>query len=347
MGFLRRLLVMIPLLIGITFIVFVVMNLAPGDPFAELRMNPSFSPDTIAALEREFGFGQPVLVRYGKWLWQAAHLDLGPVDRLSRAGHAADRNAGAEHADPGRGQHRRQLDAGRSDRHLRGAAAAARSPTACSPSSPFSACRCRTSSSRSCSCTWRCARDGFRSAAPSSLGYDALGPAAQLLDRLHHLVLPVVVLGTSGMASLMRLMRGQILAIRDADFVRTARAKGVPERRVVWKHILRNALNPFVTLAGYELGTLLSGAALVEAVMNLQGLGTLLLEAVRSLDVFLVLGSVLMGSDAPAARQPARRSSRSPRSTHASTSPAWRPPDEPARLAARRRAGDRRLCAHC
>ena len=73
----RRLLLMIPLLIGITFIVFAVMALAPGDPFAELRMNPSFSPATVAALEREFGFGQPLLVRYGKWLWQAMHLDLG------------------------------------------------------------------------------------------------------------------------------------------------------------------------------------------------------------------------------------------------------------------------------
>jgi peptide/nickel transport system permease protein len=59
---------------------------------------------------------------------------------------------------------------------------------------------------------------------------------------------------------------------------------------------LRNALNPFVTLAGYQLGSLLSGAALVEAVMNLQGLGTLLLEAVRSLDVYLVMGSVLIGA---------------------------------------------------
>jgi len=64
----------------------------------------------------------------------------------------------------------------------------------------------------------------------------------------------------------------------------------------VSKHILRNALNPFVTLAGYELGTLLGGAALVEAVMNLQGLGTLMLDAVRSLDLYLVMGSVLMSS---------------------------------------------------
>jgi peptide/nickel transport system permease protein len=65
---------------------------------------------------------------------------------------------------------------------------------------------------------------------------------------------------------------------------------------VIGKHVLRNALNPFVTLAGYELGNLLGGAALVEAVMNLQGLGTLMLDAVRSLDVYLVMGSVLMGS---------------------------------------------------
>ena len=78
--------------------------------------------------------------------------------------------------------------------------------------------------------------------------------------------------------------------------MRTARAKGLSERTVVGKHILRNALNPFITLAGYELGNLLGGAALVEAVMNLQGLGTLILDGVRSLDVYLVMGSVLMGS---------------------------------------------------
>jgi ABC-type dipeptide/oligopeptide/nickel transport system permease component len=97
-------------------------------------------------------------------------------------------------------------------------------------------------------------------------------------DVAAHLVLPVIVLGTSGMAGLMRLMRSNILEIKSADYVRTARAKGLPESQVVGKHVLRNALNPFVTLAGYELGTLLGGAALVEAVMNLQGLGTLLLE---------------------------------------------------------------------
>jgi peptide/nickel transport system permease protein len=130
----------------------------------------------------------------------------------------------------------------------------------------------------------------------TSLDYPILSPLEKIADRAAHLVLPVIVLGTGGMASLMRLMRSQLLEIQSADYVRTARAKGVPEWLVVSKHMLRNALNPFVTLAGYELGTLLGGAALVEAVMNLQGLGTLMLDAVRSLDLYLVMGSVLMGS---------------------------------------------------
>jgi len=129
-----------------------------------------------------------------------------------------------------------------------------------------------------------------------SVNYDSLPLWGRITDRLQHLLLPMIVLGVGGMASLMRLMRANVLEIKQADFVRTARAKGLPERVVVGKHILRNALNPFVTLAGYELGSLLGGAALVEAVMNLQGLGTLLLDAVRSLDVYLVMGSVLMGS---------------------------------------------------
>src|SRR5439155_3987801 len=125
--------------------------------------------------------------------------------------------------------------------------------------------------------------------------YDLLDTWGKILDRGYHLILPVLVLGTAGTASLMRLMRSQILEIKNSDFVRTARAKGLSERIVIYKHVLRNALNPFVTLAGFSLADLLGGAALVEAVMNLQGLGLLLLDAVRSLDIYLVMGSVLMG----------------------------------------------------
>ena len=106
----------------------------------------------------------------------------------------------------------------------------------------------------------------------TSINYDSLPLWGRVWDRVHHLILPVLVLGTGGMASLTRLMRANVLEIKQSDYVRTARAKGLSEWTVVTRHILRNALNPFVTLAGYELGNLLGGAALVEAVMNLQGL---------------------------------------------------------------------------
>ncbi len=287
---------MIPLLIGITFLSFVVVDLAPGDFFATLRLNPSISPDLIRQMEIEFGYGEPLLVRYGRWLWRVVHLDLGVSIAYRVAVLDLDRLAGVEHADPRGREHAVHVGPRDSDRHRRGALRAARSSTA----------RCRSLAFFGMSMPnfflafllmYVALETGwFPVGGTTSLDYPLLGPWEQVADRAAHLVLPVIVLGTSGMASLMRLMRSNILEIQNAEYVRTARAKGLPERVVVGKHILRNALNPFVTLAGYELGTLLGGAALVEAVMNLQGLGTLMLDAVRSLDLYLVMGSVLMGS---------------------------------------------------
>jgi len=295
-GFLlRRLLHMIPVLLGITFITFMVINLAPGDYFTQLKMNPAIKPQTIVELQREFGFGQPVLIRYAKWLWRALHLDFG-VSLAYRVNVA-------------------ELIGMRAVNTLILAVVSLLLTwTLAIPIGIIVALRPRSLLDRALSFVsflgmsvpnfflafllmFVALQTGwFPIGGSMSVGYDTLSLWGQMTDRARHLVLPVIVLGTSGMASLMRLMRANILELQQADFVRTARAKGLPERLVVGKHILRNALNPFVTLAGYELGSLLSGAALVEAVMNLQGLGTLMLEAVRSLDLFLVMGSVVMGS---------------------------------------------------
>lgn len=286
---------MIPLLLGISFLTFLVIDLAPGDYFAQLQMNPAVSPDMIEAMEREFGLGQPFLVRYLKWLWRAVHLDLGVslayrVDVVQLIGMRAFNTV------------------------VLATASIVFAWTLALPIGIFAALRPRSVADRMLSflafagmsvpnfflaflLMYVALQSGwFPIGGSTSIGYTTMGPWSKLLDRCHHLVLPVIVLGTAGMASLTRLMRANVLELQHADFVRTARAKGLPERIVVGKHILRNALNPFVTLAGYQLGSLLSGAALVEAVMNLQGLGTLLLEAVRSLDVYLVMGSVLMGA---------------------------------------------------
>lgn len=292
---LRRLLHMIPLLLGITFLSFAALNLAPGDFFSTLKMNPSISPETIHQLEREFGYGQPLLVRYGKWLWRVLHLDLG-VSVAYRVNVAELIGA----------------------RVLNTVVLALTSLlftwSLAIPIGILVALRPNSITDRLLSFLAffgmsvpnfflafllmyaALATNWFPIGGSTSIDYDSLGLWAKFADRADHLVLPVIVLGTSGMASLMRLMRANVLEIQRADFVLTARAKGLPERLVVAKHILRNALNPFVTLAGFELGNLLGGAALVEAVMNLQGLGTLMLEAVRALDVYLVMASVLIGS---------------------------------------------------
>jgi peptide/nickel transport system permease protein len=286
---------MVPLLLGITFLSFIVIDLAPGDFFATLRMNPSISPDVIREMEAEFGYGEPLLVRYGRWVWRAMHLDLG-MSIAYRVGVL-------------------DLIGSRAINTLILAVASMAFTWALAiPIGVVVALRPGSVADRVLSFVaffgmsvpnfflafllmYLALETGwFPVGGTTSLDYPLLTPWEKIGDRAAHLVLPVLVLGTSGMASLMRLMRSNIIEIKSADYVRTARAKGLPESVVVGKHVLRNALNPFVTLAGYELGTLLGGAALVEAVMNLQGLGALMLEAVRSLDLYLVMGSVLMGS---------------------------------------------------
>lgn len=292
---LRRLLHMIPLLLGITLLAFLVIDLAPGDYFSALRMNPSISPELIAELEKQFGYGDPLVLRYLKWLWRVLHLDLG-MSVAYRVNVAA------------------LIGARAGNTVVLALASMLVTWTLAIPIGIIVALRPNSISDRLLSFVaffgmslpsfflafllmYAALRTGWFPVGGSfSVNYDSLTLWGRITDRLHHLWLPMIVLGTGGMASLMRLMRANILEIKQADFVRTARAKGLSERVVVAKHILRNALNPFVTLAGFELGNLLGGAALVEAVMNLQGLGALMLEAVRSLDVYLVMGSVLMGS---------------------------------------------------
>ena len=95
----------------------------------------------------------------------------------------------------------------------------------------------------------------------------------KIFDRLHHLILPVLVLGFIGTGSLVRQMRSNFLEVMRQPYATTARAKGLPESLVIWKHIFPNAVNPLVTLLGFEIASLLSGAALTEIVFFLARLG--------------------------------------------------------------------------
>ncbi len=291
----KRLINMIPLIIGITFLSFMVMALVPGDFLSSLKLDPRVSPQVIRQMQAEFGLDQPLLVRYGKWLWQALRLNLG-VSLTYRVGVSS------------------LIGSRAFNTVILAVSSMLFSWVVAIPIGIVVAVRQNSIWDRVLSflaffgmsvpnfflaflMMYLALRSGwFPVGGTFSVYYSSLDEWGRIADRVNHLVLPVFVLGVAGMASLMRLMRSQILEIKNSEFVRTARAKGLPERVVIYKHVLRNALNPFVTLAGYGLADLLGGAALVEAVMNLQGLGLLLLNAVRSLDIYLVMGSVLMGT---------------------------------------------------
>jgi peptide/nickel transport system permease protein len=293
----RRLLNMIPLIIGITFISFLAMSLVPGDYLSNLKMNPKISPEIIRQLQAQFGLDKPLLVRYVKWLWGVLHLDFGfsLKYRVSVTSLIAARAFNTV---------------------ILAGASMLFSWMLAIPIGIVVAVRQNSIWDRFLSflaffgmsvpnfflaflmvyfAMWM-GKDWLPPGGTFSVDYTSLDLLNRVADRINHLILPVFVLGVAGMAGLMRLMRSQILEIKNSEFVRTARAKGLSERVVIYKHVLRNALNPFVTMAGYSLGDLLGGAALVEAVMNLQGLGLLLLDAVRSLDIYLVMGSVLIGT---------------------------------------------------
>ncbi len=118
----------------------------------------------------------------------------------------------------------------------------------------------------------------------------------QILDYCWHLILPTVALSVTSFAGLQRLMRGQFLDVLRQDYIRTARAKGLPDNRVIYVHALRNAINPLVTLLGFEFASLLSGAFIAEFFFNWPGLGKLTLEAVTNQDLYLVMASLMMGA---------------------------------------------------
>lgn len=114
-------------------------------------------------------------------------------------------------------------------------------------------------------------------------------------DLCKHLVVPTLALSIGGIAALQKIMRGNMLEVLGQQYILAARAKGLPENRVIYRHALRNAVNPLITLLGYEFSSLLSGAALIEIICSWPGLGSLMLTAVRSKDIYLVMASMLMG----------------------------------------------------
>lgn len=136
----------------------------------------------------------------------------------------------------------------------------------------------------------------FPTGGKESRGYSRMGPVQQLRDLAWHMALPVAVLVLGLAPVLVRHVRAAMLETLDAPFALSARAQGIPRRRLLFRHLLPAALNPLVSLCGVSLGTLLSASLLVEVAMGWPGLGPLFLEAVMARDFAVVLAVVMLSA---------------------------------------------------
>ena len=293
---LRRILTLVPLLLGVTLFAFLLTYLAPGDFLSQMAENPMISAETIESMRAKFGLDQPWYVQYFLWLKNVfLHLDFG--ESFSYRQPVFD------------------IIAPRLGNTLILALAAAVVAWGLAiPLGIVSAVRQYSWVDKTSSFVaflglsipelffallmmFFAAKTGlFPVGGMRSLDHDQLQWGAQLADIAHHLVLPALVLGTVPMAARMRQMRANLLDVLRLDYVTTARAKGLAEDVVVWKHAVRNAINPLITLFGFTLASLLSGSFIVEIVMNWPGLGSLTLEALQRQDLYLVMGSVVMAA---------------------------------------------------
>lgn len=286
---------MVPVLIGISFLSFFLMELAPGDYLDTLRLNPQVSEEQLDKMRRQFALDQPWYVRYLHWLGNAATLNFGESFqyRVPASELIADRLFNTFIVALS------SMVFAWSIAIPLGVLAAIYKDSIFDRVAGFLAFASLSLPELFLAllALWFALTTGlFPVGGLYGVNFDYLTPWGKLLDLLHHLVLPTLVLGLGGVASLMRLMRGNFIETMRAEYVTTARAKGLPDRVIYFKHVFRNAINPLVTVFGYSLAGLLSGAFIVENVMGLPGLGRLTVEAFFAKDHYLVMAGVIMAS---------------------------------------------------
>jgi peptide/nickel transport system permease protein len=291
----KRLLHMIPLLLGVSLLTFLLMSLAPGDYFTTLSQNPQISPETIAHLKAQFHLDRPWYVQYFYWLKNILHGDFG----YSMAYHIPAAS----------------LIFGRLwNTFLLSFCALIIAWGIAIPLGIWAAVKKDSMVDRSCSLVafvglsvpdvllsllalWFAAATGwFPVGGAQSPIHDLMTPLQQFWDRTHHLILPALVLAAADLAGIMRRMRSCLLDTLRAEYVTAARSRGLGEGWVVYKHAVRNAINPLLTIFGYSLAGLLSGAFIVENIMAWPGLGRLTIEAFFAKDSYLVVDCVVLAT---------------------------------------------------
>ena len=291
---LKRVLQVIPLLIMVSLISFFIIRLSPVDPLAELRLNPSISQETLEKETKRLRLDKPIAVQYLYWAKSFVKGDLG----YTSAGEKV--SVKLKERIPNTllltsivifmtwivGIPLGILAAIKKEMAFDRILTVISSIGMAIPSFFFAILLL----------IFAVKTGWFPVGGLTSYDFDEMSFGAKILDLTKHLVLPVVVLFTISLSGLQRQMRANMLEVLDSDYIKFARAKGLSETQVIFKHALRNAINPMITLLGFEFAGLLSGAALTEYVFQYPGLGRLILEAVMKSDINLVMASLMMGT---------------------------------------------------
>lgn len=292
----KRILWMIPVLLGITIISFAVMHLAPGDiTTLETSLNPRSGDEAREKLREAYNLDEPIHVQYGLWLQRVVQLDFGNSFT---------------------GSNRPVLDE-----------LSERIPVTLSiniaamllilavalPVGVISAVRQNSLLDRSLTVVvfLMFAAPGFWLAlllmvlfgvqlgwlpvsGLTSYNFQSLGPLEKVADIAQHLLLPVVVSAFAGIAAFSRYVRSSMLEVIRQDYILTARAKGLPERAVIYRHALRNALLPVITLLGLSIPGLIGGSVIFETIFGIPGMGQLMYSAILSRDYPVVMGTLVI-----------------------------------------------------
>jgi peptide/nickel transport system permease protein len=284
--------------LGITAVSFFVIHLAPGKPTdLETTMNPLVSPEARQRLEALYGLDKPLHEQYAAWLSRLVRFDFG--ESLS-------------------GDHRPVWHKIRERLPLTfgmNVAALVLTLTIAVPIGVVSAARQNGPFDRAMTVFvfLGFAMPGFWLAlllmlllgiqfpilpisGLTSLDYDTLRPLAKAVDLARHLALPVFIYTFGSLAGMSRFMRASMLEVLRQDYVTTARAKGLPERAVIFRHALRNALLPVITILGLSVPGLIGGSVIIESIFALPGLGQLFYQAVMARDYPLIMGSLVLGA---------------------------------------------------
>ncbi len=302
----KRLLEMIPTLFGITLISFFIIHLAPGKPtdiFAEL--NPKITPEARERLEKLYNLDKPIIVQYGLWLKKIVKLDFG--DSFS-----SDRRPVMQRIWDGKKPliERRLFVTFMINLLSLIVIFLIAIPIGISSATHQNSLYDKI--------TTTTVFVGF--AIPSfwlalllmilfgvylhwlpisqlkSMNYDSLSTIGKILDITKHLILPIFVEAFGGLAADSRFMRSSMLEVIRQDYVTVARAKGLPERTVIYKHAFRNALLPIITLTGLSIGGLIGGSVIFENIFGIPGMGQLFYMSVMTRDYPMVMGILTIGA---------------------------------------------------